>query len=51
MTSVSLTADDRRTVRRVGDVPKVEIRDPLATHRRLLLTYTTVTFTTSPPIW
>ena len=30
----------RQTIRRVGDVPKVEIRDPLATHKRMLLTYT-----------
>jgi cytochrome c oxidase cbb3-type subunit III len=40
--SVSLVTVDglRQTIRRVGDVPKVEIRDPLATHKRLLLTYT-----------
>lgn len=29
-----------RTFRRVGAVPKVEIRDPLAVHRQLLQTYT-----------
>jgi cytochrome c oxidase cbb3-type subunit 3 len=34
-------ADGRqRTVRRDGDVPKVEIRDPLEVHRQLLTTYT-----------
>lgn len=30
----------RRTFRRVDDVPKVEIVDPLAAHRKLLETYT-----------
>jgi cytochrome c oxidase cbb3-type subunit 3 len=30
----------RRTIRRVGDVPKVEIRDPLAMHKQLLQIYT-----------
>jgi cytochrome c oxidase cbb3-type subunit 3 len=30
----------RRTIRRVGDVPKVEIRDPLAIHKQLLQIYT-----------
>ena len=29
-----------RTFRRVGDVPRVEIHDPLAAHRQLLETYT-----------
>jgi cytochrome c oxidase cbb3-type subunit 3 len=39
--SVSLLQRDglRRTVRRTGDVPKVEIRDPLAGHKQLLQTY------------
>ena len=30
----------RQTIRRVGDVPKIEIRDPLATHKELLRVYT-----------
>ena len=30
----------RRTFRRVGDVPKIQINDPLAAHRTLLSTYT-----------
>jgi len=40
--NVTLIFDDgsRRTFRRVGDVPKVEINDPLAAHKSLLLTYT-----------
>jgi cytochrome c oxidase cbb3-type subunit III len=40
--SVSLVTRNgvRQTIRRIGDVPKVEIRDPLSTHKRLLLTYT-----------
>jgi len=40
--NVTLIFDDgsRRTFRRVGDVPKVEINDPLAAHKALLLTYT-----------
>ena len=40
--SVSLVTVDglRRTIRRNGDVPKIEIRDPLATHKQLLLAYT-----------
>jgi cytochrome c oxidase cbb3-type subunit 3 len=29
----------RRTIRRVGDMPRVEIRDPLATHKQLLQNY------------
>jgi cytochrome c oxidase cbb3-type subunit 3 len=40
--TVTLTLADgtRRTFRRVGDVPKVEVNDPLAAHKRLLETYT-----------
>jgi cytochrome c oxidase cbb3-type subunit 3 len=40
--TVSLILSDglRRTLRRVGDVPKIEIRDPLAVHKQLLQTYT-----------
>jgi cytochrome c oxidase cbb3-type subunit 3 len=30
----------RRTFRRDGDVPKVEVRDPLEAHRNLLTVYT-----------
>ena len=30
----------RRTFRRVGDVPEVQINDPLATHKALLERYT-----------
>jgi cytochrome c oxidase cbb3-type subunit III len=39
---VTLTPADgmQRTFRRVGDVPKVEITDPLAGHKRLFLQYT-----------
>lgn len=39
---VGLLAKDgtRRTFRRVGDVPKVEIRDPLAAHKQMLQTHT-----------
>ena len=39
--SVSLLQRDgaRRTVRRAGNVPKVEIRDPLSMHKRMLQTY------------
>ena len=36
-----ILADGRRqTIRRVGAVPRIEIRDPLATHKQLLQTYT-----------
>ena len=36
-----ILADGRRqTVRRVGDLPKVEVHDPLAAHKQLLQTYT-----------
>ena len=36
-----ILADGRRqTVRRVGDLPKVEVHDPLAVHKQLLQTYT-----------
>ena len=40
--TVSLLQRDgvRRTIRRAGNVPKVEIRDPLAMHKRMLQTYT-----------
>ena len=40
--SVTLLMQDgiRRTVRRVGDQPKVEIRNPLAAHKQMLQTYT-----------
>ena len=40
--NVTLIFDDgsRKTFRRVGDVPKVDINDPLAAHKTLLLTYT-----------
>jgi cytochrome c oxidase cbb3-type subunit 3 len=40
--SVSLLQPNgvRRTIRRLGNVPSVEIRDPLAMHKRLLHTYT-----------
>lgn len=40
--SVGLLLKDgtRRTVRRAGSVPKVEIRDPLAAHKQMLQTYT-----------
>jgi cytochrome c oxidase cbb3-type subunit 3 len=39
--SVSLLQQSgvRRTIRRVGDMPRVEIRDPLATHKQLLQNY------------
>ena len=39
--TVSLLQRDgvRRTIRRAGNVPKVEIRDPLAMHKRMLQTY------------
>jgi hypothetical protein len=39
---VSLTQADGtpRTIRRSGDVPKVEVRDPLEAHRSLLPVYT-----------
>ena len=30
----------QRSVRRTGDVPKVEIHDPLERHRKLLTEYT-----------
>jgi cytochrome c oxidase cbb3-type subunit 3 len=40
--SVSLLQRDgrRRSFRRAGEVPKVDIRDPLAGHKQLLQTYT-----------
>ena len=40
--TVSLLQRDgvRRTIRRTANVPKVEIRDPLAMHKRMLQTYT-----------
>jgi cytochrome c oxidase cbb3-type subunit 3 len=38
--TVVLADGVRRTFRRVEDVPKIEITDPLAAHRRLLETYT-----------
>lgn len=37
--SIVLADGTRRTFRRVDDSPKVEINDPLATHRKLLETY------------
>ena len=40
-TLVLTPADGRpRTIRRDGDVTKVEIRDPLAAHKQLLTVYT-----------
>ena len=38
--SIVLADGTRRTFRRVDDSPKVEVRDPLAAHRKLLETYT-----------
>lgn len=38
--TLALEDGSLRTVRRDGDKPKVEIRDPLAPHRELLATYT-----------
>ncbi len=40
--TVSLILPDgsRRTLRRVGDVPKIEVHDPLAMHKQLLQAYT-----------
>ena len=40
--TVTLILDDgtRRTFRRVGDVPEIQINDPLATHKALLERYT-----------
>ena len=40
--TVSLVLADgrRQTFRRVGDVPRVEVHDPLGAHRQLLQTYT-----------
>ena len=36
-----ILADGRRqTVRRVGDIPRVEVHDPLAAHKQLLQSYT-----------
>ena len=36
----------QRSFRRNGDVPKVEINDPLEGHKKLLTVYTDKTFTT-----
>ena len=38
--TLALEDGSRRTVRREGDKPKIEIRDPLEPHRALLETYT-----------
>lgn len=38
--SVGLSDGSERTIRREGDVPKVEIHDPMQTHRDLLAVYT-----------
>jgi cytochrome c oxidase cbb3-type subunit 3 len=38
--TVGLSDGSERTFRRDGDVPKVEVKDPLEAHRRLLVTYT-----------
>ena len=40
--SVTLVLADgtRRTFRRSGDIPRVEITDPLAAHKAMLQTYT-----------
>ena len=38
--TVMLPDGRRQTIRRMGDVPRVEIRDPLSAHRQLLQTYT-----------
>jgi cytochrome c oxidase cbb3-type subunit 3 len=40
--SVTLVLEDgtRRTFRRAGDIPRIEITDPLAAHRAMLQTYT-----------
>jgi cytochrome c oxidase cbb3-type subunit 3 len=39
--NVTLVRDGlQRTFRRDGDVPKVEVHDPLEPHRKLLLVYT-----------
>ncbi len=37
---VGMPDGSTRSVRREGDVPRVEIHDPLAGHKKLLLTYT-----------
>jgi cytochrome c oxidase cbb3-type subunit 3 len=38
--TVVLADGTRRTLRRAGDVPRIEIADPLAAHKQLLQTYT-----------
>jgi cytochrome c oxidase cbb3-type subunit 3 len=38
--TLALADDTIRTIRRAGDVPKVDVRDPLAPHRELLAKYT-----------
>jgi cytochrome c oxidase cbb3-type subunit 3 len=40
MVTVGLTDGTLRTVRRNGDVPKVDVRDPMKAHRDLLAVYT-----------
>ena len=37
--TIALADGTSRTIRRDGDVPKVEIKDPLAAHRELLAVY------------
>jgi cytochrome c oxidase cbb3-type subunit 3 len=38
--TLALADDTIRSIRRTGDTPKVDVRDPLATHRELLAKYT-----------
>jgi cytochrome c oxidase cbb3-type subunit 3 len=40
MVSVVRADGRRQSFRRVGNLPKIDIRDPLAAHRQLLQTYT-----------
>lgn len=40
LVTVGLADGTQRTIRREGDVPKVEIHDPMQTHRDLLAVYT-----------
>jgi len=40
LVTLRLADESERTFRRIGDVPKVEIRDPMKGHRDLLAVYT-----------
>jgi cytochrome c oxidase cbb3-type subunit III len=40
LVTVGLADGSLRTIRRDGDIPKVDVRDPMKTHRDLLLVYT-----------